>query len=633
MKPLKIHIAFLSLLLTACLAAPVQAGVNRWTPFGPGSQGVFDLTLVPGDPATLFAIAEESEGVPSSHTTLFRSLDGGASWDWWGLGLEPGVWEIAVDLLDPKTLYALSSSRDLDLFRSSDGGQTWSKVLSQDSHGGYLFNVVGGIVYLGGEGGLSVSRDGGQTWSHTFGGAVLAVAVHPAAPETLYIGSHGGVWKSTDGGDTWNPSLRFNEPWFESLAIAPSDPATVYAASRHKLFASENGGKHWSFRSKLRYNNSLAVDAGSPARLYAARPNGLWVSADGGRTWEITSHHDGLSVVADPDRPGTVYAGGFLSGLSISHDGGLTWSSPPHAGLGFPLTNFLTIDPTGPACYLGRSGWYGDYWLRSFDGGYHWKPIDTPHRWRGSNSHPPVRDMAADPLDPKQVYAVTSGRGMYVIGGDGASWKRLSLGGQNGSRASFLNTVLVTDSVMLAGGRGGGYRSADRGLTWTRFLPLLEVQRFWEDAANADAFYALVWEHGQNVLYRSVDGGIAWQAIQSSAVLAVDPSNPGTLYAVQDGELLLSRDRGATWSRRGTLPTAQVNDLVVDPDRPSLILAGTQGLGVLRSEDGGRTWTGFNSGMEWPGFLNIRRLLGDPAGAGRFFALPADGGIFEITVQ
>lgn len=625
MNSLKLSSAFLSVFLLTFLSIPAQAGVNRWTPFGPGNQSVFGLALAAGDPATLYAIVEDTEGSSSWSTAIFRSFDGGASWTWWGHGLGNDVGPIAVDPLDPETLYAFGGEHNEKLFRSSDGGQSWSRVVSP---GGYLLTVAGGIVYSGGRG-LSVSRDGGQTWSHTFRGAVQALAVHPADPETVYVGSIGGIWKSTDAGSTWSHSLRFDEPWFESLAIAPSDPSTVYAASRHKLFASEDGGKRWSFRSKLRYNNSLAVDAGSPSRLYAARPNGLWVSADGGRTWDLTSHHDGLYVLVDPDRPGTVYASGFLSGLSISHDGGLSWSTPLQAGLGYAVTNYLTIDPARPVFYLGRMGWYGQYSLRSPDGGYHWSLIHKPYRWHGGAGYTHVEDLAADPLDPAQVYVVTDGRGMYVVGRNGASWKRLPPGGQTGGRASFLKAVLATESVLLAGGRGGGYRSADRGLTWQRFLRLQEVQRFWEDPADADAFYALA----EGVVYRSLDGGLTWKDIRSSAVLAVDPSNPGTLYAVQNGELLLSRDRGTTWTRQGTLPTAQVNDLVVDLKRPSLILAGTQGLGVLRSQDGGRTWVSFNPGIEWPGFLDIRRLSADPHQRGRFFALPVKGGVFQMTVE
>jgi hypothetical protein len=94
----------------------------------------------------------------------------------------------------------------------------------------------------------------------------------------------------------------------------------------------------------------------------------------------------------------------------------------------------------------------------------------------------------------------------------------------------------------------------------------------------------------------------------------------------------MSRDRGATWKTVGTIPAWEVHDLVVHPRHPSVLLAATTGLGVLISRDAGRTWGSYNAGLARMGMTDVSRILPDPAQPGRFFALPAKGGIFEVVV-
>jgi hypothetical protein len=119
----------------------------------------------------------------------------------------------------------------------------------------------------------------------------------------------------------------------------------------------------------------------------------------------------------------------------------------------------------------------------------------------------------------------------------------------------------------------------------------------------------------------------------------VDATRPKTLYAVRGSDVLRSRDRGATWKVQGTFPTATVQDLAIDPERPSVLLAATDGSGVLISKDSGHTWVPFNAGLSRQGLLRIRKVTADPRVPGRFFSfpvgtyLPPSGGVFEVTVD
>jgi photosystem II stability/assembly factor-like uncharacterized protein len=208
--------------------------------------------------------------------------------------------------------------------------------------------------------------------------------------------------------------------------------------------------------------------------------------------------------------------------------------------------------------------------------------------------------------------------------------------------------VVVAHDAVVTGSASGVFRSVDQGQTWKTVLPhstaadILRVpQKLVQDPKEPDILYALTLERGVDqgegdsigTVYQSLNGGARWKSILAGArALAVDPSRPRILYAAGNNQVRLSRDRGATWTTVGTIPAWEVRDLVVHPKHPSVLLAATTGLGVLISRDAGRTWASYNTGLARMGMNDIERLLPDPAQPGRFFALPAKGGIFEAVV-
>lgn len=635
MNPAKLGTA---LLLLALSAVPAQAGAGRWTPFGPGSNHVTEVFLAPriapGDAATLYAVSDGE---------VFRSVDGGSSWVWASFGLvtPPGseITALTADLENPLRLYA-GSLNDNDLFRSDDGGRTWSKLPNPPSiEGTYALAAVNGTVYQGGLDGLFVSHDGGASWSHWQEDFAVDISVSRAAPETVFVSGYSRIWRSTDGGDTFSEVYHetVNFPEFAAVAVSPTDPARAYTAARYNILSSTDGGDTWETRSYLEKVGALAVDAGSPSRVYAAHPRGVSVSTDGGATWTTTLEGRAYSVVADPDRPGAVYAGLPFRGFFVSRDGGLTWSSSAR-GLGFPPVALLERDPEHPETwYVCRVTCF-----RSRDDGRTWTPFPSNRA-----TDPRLSDMAFDPSEPDVVYA--AGQGIFRIEDDGANWVGLPLGAQ---RSRTLTSVVANRGVILAGGAEGAFRSSNRGATWKVVLPKVvdagspgstaddinrQVLRFVEDPADPRTVYALTREQrtgapavDRYVILRTRDGGVSWRRILAgSKVLALDPDRPSTLYAVRDGGVLRSGDRGLKWTRVGTLPFADVRDLAMSSDA---LVAGTQAHGVFRSLDNGRTWAAFNTGLARIGIINLQRVIADPVTPNRFFVLPGRGGIFEATI-
>jgi photosystem II stability/assembly factor-like uncharacterized protein len=617
------RITALALALTL-LALPARAGIGRWTPFGPTAELILEVVVGPGDPSILYA---------TTPAGLFRSLDGGESWLWWGLGigLDQGIDGVVADAQDPRTMYAVS--QDAKVFRSLDGGRSWVEAISFTV--GQLSSLVdlaaaGGTVYAATYFGFYASSDRGKTWTRRFEQPLFELALDPSDPLTLYsIAYSGGVLKSTDGGHTWSEILA--GPRVLELVVSPSHPSTVYAATEDTLYASHDGGATWSAGAALPGQFvRLAVDPALPTTVYAAHDQGASYSTDGGATWRTTLSEDAISVAVDPGHPGTVWVGTYF-GLFVSRDSGRSWHSPLQRGLGFPHAAFLEQDPHRPMdfylCHVPRQE---QSCFRSRDGGLTWSSwLD------GLPFH--LADLAFDPRRPGVIYAAGPD-GIFRVEGDG-SWEKLPL------VRSF--SIVAEGGILVATGMYGASRSVDGGATWREVLPFQFdrsnhtseriVHRFLQEPSDPGTLYALAHEAQRGssweAVYRSVDSGAHWKRLlPASRVLAIDPSQPSTLYAVKGRRLLRSRDRGESWRPIGTIPSAAVQDLIVHPSRSSILLAATSDAGVLISRDGGRAWSPLNAGLARPGLLEIGRLVADLAVPGRFFALPWGGGVFEITL-
>jgi photosystem II stability/assembly factor-like uncharacterized protein len=184
------------------------------------------------------------------------------------------------------------------VFRSTDGGRTWSPTTVTNSANVVAFDPTNPSTVYAGASGIFKSTDGGNTWSAVNQGlknadGVLSIVVDPQNPSTVYAGTDGGCFKSTDGGQSWSPTglgIKLSES-AQGLAIDPVNDAVLYAAPNFSatnwVYESTDSGAHWS-----------KADAGAP---------------------EVTS------VAVNPATPATVYAGTFQASVRFSYDGGQTW--------------------------------------------------------------------------------------------------------------------------------------------------------------------------------------------------------------------------------------------------------------------------------------------------------------------
>ena len=316
---------------------------------------LFLLVAILAVPAFLPASAEKSpagtvltlapsayrEGVvyAATETGVFRSVNGGETWEAAGKGLPAGrITSVAASPWNAETAYATTHR---GLFQTTNGGATWSAIglhiplfeiaLSSSSFE-VLYASDGEIVYR--------SDEEGALWTPASGGLpeVLLVAgltIHPTDPNTVYAATNLGLFKTTDGGGSWRPAGK-DFGAVRAVAIDAKYPATVYAATGLKgVFKSRDGGATWAPSSDglpaAGDVVALSVDPNYPLTLFAAvnleASGEIYRSRDGGATWKRVRSTATLlrDVAVDPKRPERVYAGAERLGLLRSEDGGFSW--------------------------------------------------------------------------------------------------------------------------------------------------------------------------------------------------------------------------------------------------------------------------------------------------------------------
>src|SRR5256714_1171026 len=378
------------------------------------AQSIGAVAIDPQAPKTIWAGTGEAwtRNSASIGNGIYKSTDGGDSWTNMGLANSERIAKIIIDPKNSNTVYVCvpgklwSDSEDRGVYRTSDGGKSWSKILkgANLSTGCSMISMNQQDPKVLFAGMWDFRRKG---WTFRSGG------------ENATAPSDSGFFQTTDGGTTWNELDEKStkglpaKPWGRiAVTIAPSKPNVVYAmieSTRSALFRSDDGGKTWEERDRSNwmvwrpfYFANLIVDPKNENKVY--KPDlTLIMSEDGGRSFSGIgngAHGDFHDVWVNPDNTDHLIAGDD-GGVWYSYDGGNTWWK----GNNLPISQFyhVSVDSADPYHVFGglqdNSVWIGD---SQYPGGI------TNGRWENIFGGDGFW-VFPDPADANYVYAESQG--------------------------------------------------------------------------------------------------------------------------------------------------------------------------------------------------------------------------------
>ncbi len=453
-----------------------------------------------------------------------------------------------------------------------------------------------------------------QTGARNINGRIRSLAVHPTNGAIIYAGAaEGGVWRSTDAGLSWYPLMQYEDSVaVGALAIDPTNPTIIYAGTGEPtwwpgyegvgVLKSTDGGATWSATGSM--NNGhiarLVIDPTNTNIIYCAgfgdgAGGGLYKSINGGTTWTLVHPGDVTDIVLNPSSPGVLYegrrsdAGGGV--VYKSTNGGATWTQLA-GGLPAAIPNrvMLSLCAASPATVYAK---VDETIYKSTDGGATWTNLGN----HGGGTYGYwCNYVAVDPTNANIVYAAGTSLEKSTDGGATWSWSY----GSGDAEKTGLHAdqhALVFDPTnhlrLYAANDGGVYHSTDGAATWKKVSNGLLVTQFYDVGLSPR-----VWTtHGGGVQDQGTNvttGGLTWNKVYGAdgGYLVFHAADPYKVIGEWQGNhVIRSLDGGESWSPATTGLTGTgpwVGAIAADEKNPDTVFTGRQA--VFRSTNWALTW-------------------------------------------
>ncbi|MGD2122576.1 MAG: hypothetical protein PVJ76_12565 [Gemmatimonadota bacterium] len=626
-----------------------------------------DMAIAPSDPLIIWVGTGESNGEQQAGSLgngVYRSLDGGESWEHMGLSDTRFIHRIAIHPENPNIVFVAAPghrwgpNEERGLYRTLDGGLTWEKVLYVNEDTGVVEVAMednGRILYAaayqrrrhawgnltgGPHSAIYRSMDGGTTWEKLGGGlpdgvlGKIAIAIAKGSPNVVYaaIGdSDGGLYRSEDRGETWE---RVNDIrtsyWYGNIYVDPVNENKVWIMGT-QLDVSIDGGKtfenDWTARGIHVDHHALWINPKNTDHMLMGNDGGFHITYDGARTWSFLNNIPiAQFYVIDVDNRDPYHVYGGLQ------DNG-TWGIPSRTYSRSGILNedvvnvgggdgFVpAIDPRDHTVVFAESQ-YGA--LRRVDlvtgrsSGIKPVPEDSTETYR-FNWNSPVLISIHDPdvmyFGGNKLFRTTDkGESWEAISGDltknenPAEWEIMGL---KPSLRAYNTITALAESTLRQGliytgaDDGSVYRTSDGGETWEslsdrfdfgespidsiKFATKLHASPSDPETAYI-SFTGHYYDDFRPYLFRTTDAGDSWASIvgdlpAEAVVMAIveHPENPDLLLAGIHNGLMISINGGRNWTRAGgNFPPVSVNDIrIKDGD----LVLGTYGRGILIMDD------------------------------------------------
>ena len=633
---------------------------RTWTPIfdQEPSQSIGAIAVAPSDHNIIYVASGEGLHRPdlSVGNGIYKSTDAGKTWVHLGLREGQQIPALVVDPRDPNKVFAAvlghpyGPNQERGVFRSTDGGNTWQKILYKDENTGgsdiemdlsnpdvlyaSLWETREGPwednnQFQGIGGGLFKSTDAGNTWHPLTNGlpknvTQINVAIAASQPSRLYAavattdhGEYGsgaglGVYRSDDTGETWHvattdprPAMRIGGGDLPVIRVDPKNPDVVYSVSIVTV-RSTDGGKTWmSIRGAPGgddYQN-LWINPNDPNIILVVSDQGAIVTVNGGQTWSswynqptAQLYHVGVTNTF----PYRVCAGQQESGsvciLSRGNDGEITFRDwHPVATIEY---GYVAPDPLDPDVIYGGG--------RTEVSKYHWStgqvqnvtpiPIRSA-KFRTDRTEPTL----FSPIDPHTLYF--SSNVLFKTTDGGQSWQTISpdltrenpgvpssvgalasknpdAGKQRGVIYALAPSFKDINTLWAGTDDGLIWMTRDGGKNWNNITPpdltawskvtQVEASHFDDQSAYASVSRFRI-DDLHPYIYRTHDSGKTWKLITGGLpddapadTVREDPVRKGLLFAGTENSVWVSFDDGDHWqSLQLNLPHTSMRDLAI----------------------------------------------------------------------
>ena len=582
----------------------LDSGLN-WSPVWYGDNLVRFILFDYNDPLTMYASTGifDREGWDDQPdrgegTGVLKSTDGGVSWDEINNGIpdEDGnrfVGFLEMHPANPQVLFAASGNNTWGnggVFRTTDAGLNWTRVLSDDKYTMVTFSPSEpNVIYAGSARAIFRSDDSGDSWQmfwkpseNSWGppgvraGVPIGAVVDPDDPRTIFINNYqGGNFKSTDGGQTWADASRgYTGAKLTSLAIDPENPAAVWAVGRSGPYRSYTAGASWT-----------------------------------GLAYSPASFPEWFAVALNPDNSQEVLVADEHEGIILkSTNSGISWTKVfDHLSAGVDCT----LMPKAQKCHDGFKA-------------IAYSPSDPSVVYAG---------MSAERRMFDGLFPARASHGMYKSesGGAPGTWVAINNGLPIApTQLLNINAIAVhptlSNTVYIGTWKNGVYKTTDGGQNWMPMnsgLTSADARSLAVDANSPQVVYVGLGE-GKGV-FKSVNGGVLWGAINSG--LSLDcPSYLLSIGRVEQGVSLeklpdMRQDLGYS-----SVSWTSIWDIVIDPTDSQTVYAADHHAGVYLSTTGGGNWTPINSGLT----LRAVTTLDISSDGEVVYAATWGGGVFRL---